>query len=355
MEEETHGEDVRKEKPGAKQVGLRDVAKAAGVSTATVSRVLNDPERVSPSRRDRVLSVIQNLNWVPDGSARALSTRRTGTIGAVFPTLTHGDFARTFHVLQNELARTGQILLLALSEYDIEVEFRQVRKFIERGVDGLILVGATHHRDLAGIIAQRGLPVVQTFLYDRDSSVPTVGHDNRDAVYRLTKYLIALGHRRVAFIAQSMRNNDRAKARLQGMREALAEHGLQLNKAHFLEGHWNITEGKQMLRQLLSTDPRPTAIVCGNPHLAVGVTLEAQELGLSVPGDISIACYDDSEIIRELPVPITSVRGSSEEVGRHAVRILLELLEGENSNLSYECRAEILVRASCAPPPADAG
>src|SRR5262249_60404970 len=124
-----------------RNVGLRDVARVAGVSTATVSRAMNSPDTVSEELRARVASVVRHLGWVPHGAARALATRRTGTIGAVFPTLTHGDFARAIQGLQSELSKAGRTLLLACSEYDPEQEHRQVRKLIERGVDALVLVG----------------------------------------------------------------------------------------------------------------------------------------------------------------------------------------------------------------------
>ena len=129
-------------------VGLRDVARVAGVSTATVSRAMNNPDAVSQELRTRIASVVRHLGWVPDGAARALTTKRTGTIGAVFPTLTHGDFARAIQALQHELAARGYTLLLACSEYKPEQEYDQVRKFIERGVDALLLVGEAHHADL---------------------------------------------------------------------------------------------------------------------------------------------------------------------------------------------------------------
>ena len=125
-------------RPVRSTVGLRDVARAAGVSTATVSRAINHPSLVSQDVRQRVVAVAEQLGWVPDGAARALSTRRSGAIGAVFPTLTHGDFARAIAAIQVELQAGGYTLLLACSNYDLDQEYQQVRKFAERGVDDLV-------------------------------------------------------------------------------------------------------------------------------------------------------------------------------------------------------------------------
>lgn len=323
----------------------------AGVSTATVSRAMNNPETVSQELRTRIASVVRHLGWVPHGVARALATKRTGTIGAVFPTLTHGDFARAIQALQNELAERGYTLLLACSEYKPEQEYDQVRKFIERGVDGLILVGEAHHGDLPALLEKHKVHHVHTFVYNPTTHGTCVGPDNRKALYRLTNYLIGLGHKRFGVIAQSTQNNDRAQARLQGVRDALAERSMAIQPAHFAEGYWGVHEGRQLFRRILAQAPRPTAVICGNAYLAVGALLESQAMGIRVPEEMSIAGYDDIEIMAELPIPITTVRVLSDEVGRRAARLLVAKVEGGKVDLDYECDAEIVVRKSSGPAP----
>ena len=209
-------------KAAGRNVGLRDVARVAGVSTATVSRAMNNPEAVSEELRDRIASVVRHLGWVPHGAARALATRRTGTIGAVFPTLTHGDFARAIQALQSELSRSGYTLLLACSEYNAQQEYQQVRKLIERGVDALLLVGEAHHNDLAELLGKNRIPYVNTFVYNPSTHGTCVGPDNRKALHKITDYLIDLGHKSFGVVAQSTDNNDRAQARLQGIRTTVS-------------------------------------------------------------------------------------------------------------------------------------
>lgn len=331
-------------------VGLRAVARAAGVSTATVSRAINNPELVSEELRTRVSAVIEHLGWVPDGAARALATRRSGAIGAVFPTLTHGDFARATFALQHELQKDGYALLLACSEYNPDQELMQVRKFLERGVDGLILVGEAHHGDLPKLLARRRVPTINTFVYDKETHGRTIGTDNRQTLEALTNYLIELGHRRLGVIAQSTVNNDRAAARLAGINDALSAHGLAIRPNHMAVGLSGIAEARSLFRQIVEAEPCPTAIICGNAYLAVGAELEALSLGLSVPDDISIVGYDDIELMNELPVPITTVRVPSEEIGRRAARYILGRIFGRDEETQFECDAEIVKRASCAPP-----
>jgi LacI family transcriptional regulator len=335
----------------ASSIGLRQVARVAGVSTATVSRAINRPEVVSADLRQRIALAVEQLGWVPDGAARALTTRRSHTIGAVFPTLSVGDFARATHAIQAELLQAGYTLLLACSEYDLEQELQQVRKFIERGVDGLILVGQAHHPNLAPLLARRQMPFVNTFVYDPRTHGTCVGPDNRKALIAMTDYLADLGHVRFGVIAQSTRNNDRASARLDGIRDALAMRGLAVRPQHFAVGEWTVAEGRSLFRRVIAADPQPTAVICGNAHLTVGALLEALALGLKVPDDVSIVGYDDIEVMSHLPVPLTTVRVPGQVVGRSAAQILVARLEGRELNVPLEIEAEIVIRASSGPPP----
>ncbi len=309
---------------------------------------MNNPELVSPELKERIASVVQRLGWVPDGIARALTTRRTGAIGAVFPTLTHGDFARAIDGLQSELTRLGYTLLLACSEYDFDQEFRQVKKFVERGVDAILLVGELHHHDLTGFLTRNDVPMLNMFVYNRDTHGTSIGPDNHKALYRLTNHLIDFGHRRFGVIAQDATTNDRARARTEGIRDALAEHSLAVRPDHFVVGQWTIHQGRELFRRIVSKDPKPTAVICGNGYLAVGAMLESQTLGIRVPDEMSIVGYDDIEIMAELPIPITTVRVLSDEVGRRAGSHIAALLEGREEATVFECAAEILLLELCA-------
>jgi LacI family transcriptional regulator len=332
---------------------LREVAKIAGVSTATVSRAMNNPGVVSAELRERIVSVVQRLGWVPHGAARALATRRSRAIGAVFPTLTHGDFARALEGLQNELAQVGYALLLACSNYDIDQEFQQVRRLVERGVDAVLLVGELHHPSLIDLLDQNAKPHMNLFVYDAQTRGLSIGPDNYKALYRLTEYLLNLGHRRFGVIAQETTVNDRAAARLRGIHDALAEHAIAVRPECFAVGQWTIREGRELFRRIVTRAPLPTAVICGNAYLAVGALLESQAQGIRVPEQMSIVGYDDIEIMCELPVPITTVRVLSEEVGRRAARCIVARLEGGEDATEFECGAEIVVRASSGPPPID--
>jgi LacI family transcriptional regulator len=179
-----------------------------------------------------------------------------------------------------------------------------------------------------------------------------VGPDNRKALMSMTNYLADLGHCRFGVIAQSIRNNDRASARLEGIRDALAMRGLAVRPQHFAVGEWSIAEGRNLFRQVITADPRPTAVICGNAHLAVGAVLEALSMGIKPPEEVSIVGYDDIEIMSHLPVPITTVRVPGQAIGRTAAQVLVARLEVRELDIPLESKAEIVVRASSGPPPA---
>jgi LacI family transcriptional regulator len=231
----------------ARPASLRDVAALARVSTATVSRALNGPETVSPELGRRIQMVIRELGWVPSGAARALATRRTFTVGTTFPSLAQGLFANSIDGLQDELATRSYTLLLAHSRYSFAEERQQAIKLVERGVDGLVLVGQQRPTELTGFLEKRRVPYVCTIVYDPDAPVPCIGPDSYRALYEMTEYLIGLGHRRFGLIAQSIEGNDRAQARWRGVHDALAVRGIAVLPQHALPGHWSITEGRRLL------------------------------------------------------------------------------------------------------------
>lgn len=337
---------------GAAQVRLADVARMVGVSTATVSRALNRPETVSEAVRERVAEAVRHLGWVPHGAARALITRRSGTVGAIIPNLAQENFAEAVQALQQELLDNGHTLLLACSDYDPACELQFARKMIERGVDALALVGEAHLPDLYHLLAVQAVPFVNTFNYRGETTYPSIGVDNYRAMLRLTGRLLELGHERFAVIAQRTRANDRAGARLNAVTDALAMRGLEVPQEHLAHGAWSVAEGRALFRAVVEAPPRPTAVICTNGYLAVGAALEAMALGLGVPDDVSVAGFDDLQIMAELPVPLTTVRVPSAEIGRLTARYLLARLHDGAFDGPFECAPEILFRASVGPPPA---
>lgn len=328
---------------------LEDVATAAGVSTATVSRCLSHPEKVRPALRSRVEEVIGRLGYTPHGAARALASSRTNTIGAVIPTLSNAIFAAVVQTLQEALAAEGRTLLLAASDYDRKREAQQIGNLVVRGIDGLMLTGEEREPAVYDLLQRRSIRKVCTYVHHPDSPHSTIGFDNAGTMVRLIAFLHDLGHRRMAMIAGIGQDNDRAAERIAGVRLGLAERGLA--PLAVLERRYSVTEGRQALRTLLELPERPTAILCGNDVLALGVMLEAIQLGLSVPNQLSITGFDDLSLAREIPPGLTTIHAPLRDMGRLAADYLMAPANPEEPPLHRELPAELVVRGSTGPAP----
>jgi LacI family transcriptional regulator len=331
-------------------VSLDDVARHAGVSPATVSRALNGTAGVRAEMMEKVRRACEELGYMPNGAARALSTRRSRTIGAIVPSIENEGFARTISALQRRLKEAEYSLLLACSDYDPAQELHEARLLLSRGIDGIVLVGGAHDPALLPLIRQQKIPVVETWTLLKDQ--PSVGFDNALAAYQLTDYLVSLGHRKIGIIAGRTSNNDRASARAAGVRECLDKHGLKLHAELYVERPYLILEGKSAMQTMMSTNSAPTAVVCANDQIAFGALIGANALGLSVPGDVSIAGFNDVAWSAHINPPLTTVKVPAEEIGRASANFLLNCLAGETVVNSVEVPVNLIVRGSTAPPPA---
>ena len=332
-------------------VTVLQVAAMAGVSVATVSRVLNRPETVRESLRDKVLSAISKLNYVPHGAARALASRRTKTIGAVVPTLDNGTFAQSLEALQSCINQAGYVLLVATSEYDLARESEEVRALLERGIDGLMLVGADHELSVYARLQSKGIPLVLTWAIEAPFGHGCVGFDNAELAQQLADHLVDLGHRHFGIIAGITRHNDRAAGRLTGYKDALAKRGIDLNEVPIFERRYSINDGRAALRMLMSVKPRPTAVLCGNDILAIGALTECAASGLDVPRDISIAGFDDNEMSACVTPSLTTVSVKPHLMGQFAAEYLIARLSGGKTAEIVDVHAELVLRQSTAPPP----
>ncbi|MFZ5556303.1 MAG: LacI family DNA-binding transcriptional regulator [Pseudomonadota bacterium] len=333
-----------------KSAKLSDVARLAGVSTATVSRALSLPQKVRPETLEKIQRVIKKLGYVPHGAARALALRRTFTIGAVVPTLDNAIFAETTHALQKTLDEAGYTLLLACHEFNPDVETRVARTLIERGVDGVVLFGTDHQKPLWQLIETLQLPYVLSWAFDKTGARPCVGFDSRAAGRRVAEYLIDLGHRRFAMISGLTATNERHRARVQGVKDALAARGIPLEPACVVEKQFSPNAGREAMHELLKMKVPPTAVICGNDVLAIGAIAECHAAGLEVPGDLSITGFDDMAIASMISPGLTTVRFPAYELGKLAAENLLLHLNAAGAPAQRELPVELIVRESTAPP-----
>lgn len=325
---------------------MADVARLAAVSTATVSRVLSRPESVSDVLRKKVGRVVAQLGYLPDAGARALMLRRSGTVGAVFPTVDNAIFASAIEAFQRRLATSDMQLLLATSGYDLANEMRQAINLVTRGADGLALCGLRHRPELLDFLSQRRVPCVHLMIHHPGDDCITVGFDNTEASRQATRYLIDLGHRQIAMLAGVTNNNDRATDRVKGVRQALASVGLELTPRRLVERAYNLSEARAGLRELMAQRPAPTAIICGNDVLAFGAMLEAGSLGLEIPRDVSIVGFDDLEMARHMRPALTTIRVPTEQMWAIAADRLIAAIRGLPFPHSTKIDVALIVRES---------
>jgi LacI family transcriptional regulator len=330
----------------------RDVARLAGVSTATVSRALNLPDSVDPTTLTRVRAAIDKLRYVPHGAARALRSRKSDTLGAVVPSFDYALYARTTSALQREVDARGYALVLAAHHYDLQTEVRVTQQMVQHGVDAFVFVGLDHEGSLYSLLDRYGRPYVLTWGVDPSGLHPSIGFDNRAATYAMTRHLLELGHRRFGLISAPTAGNDRSRERGAGVRNALAGAGLTLDDDAIRYGPIALESGAAAMRELLALVPRPTAVIATNDVFAVGAMVACREAGVRIPEDISITGVDNTDLGATQTPGLTSIRTPVIEIGRAAAQQLFARLEGEPAELSQLLPFELVTRGSTAPPAA---
>jgi LacI family transcriptional regulator len=332
------------------KVKIEDVAREAAVSPATVSRVLNHPEIVRPELREKVARAIADLSYTRDSAARALKSGRMRTIGAIVPTLGLGIFAEGVEALQNRLSESGYTLFVANSQYDQRRELQELQSLIERGIDGIVLVGGSHGLELRTLIQQAGVPVITTYVSKAQGGIPAIGIDNQRATRELTQYLLNLGHVRFGIIANVPPANDRSRARLDGIQKTLAQAGIRLEPTRIIRADFSLAQGRSALRQLMSDHPDTTAVICTTDTLAIGAMAEARKLGLNVPHQLSITGFDDVELSAQVDPPLTTISVPAAEIGRGAADYLINAIAGMPIPKTVQLPYRLIMRASTAPP-----
>ncbi len=323
---------------------LQDVARVAGVSTATVSRCLNQPDKVRPDVRARINAAIATLGYVPHGAARALASRRTQTVGAVVPTIDNAIFSEAIQYLQRGLSQEKYTLLLAQSNYSQQEELREVQALLARGIDGLVLVGADHHPAVFEAIDQQQIPYVNLWSYNPASTYSCIGLDNISAGRRLAQHLTELGHRQLGCISAILDNNDRARQRLQGVRAHLATQQLSLAAERVLQVRYSGEQARQAMHTLIRQHPEITAVICSNDILALGALSAARELALEVPGDLSVTGFDKLEMLAVLHPALTTMNSPSRRMGMRAADYLLRQIKAGTRQVErLELATELIV------------
>ncbi|MGB9777063.1 MAG: LacI family DNA-binding transcriptional regulator [Anaerolineae bacterium] len=330
---------------------IQDVARRAGVSRQTVSRVLNNKGEVRPETRQRVLAAIEELNYRPNAVARSMVRGHTCTLGCIAPTLTDFTFASIIEGAQAEARCRGYFILTGSAPTEQEVE-SLLEEFLHRQVDGLMVFNPYadgRFRHLRPLM-ESGIPIVYLGNTPRGEPVSSVRCDDQDGGFRATRYLLELGHTAIATVTGPS-NEECVGDRLNGYRRALEESGLSADDRMVVRGDWSALSGYRAVRFLLEASMTFTAVFAQNDQMAVGAIRALEEAGLQVPRDVSVIGFDDIPLASYFDPPLTTLRQPMAELGAHAARLLIAAIR--EPGLSPEqvlLPARIVERASCAPP-----
>lgn len=334
-------------------VTIKDVARRANVSVATVSRALNGHENVADAVRRRVISIASELRYTPHHAARSLSSRKTQTIGVVLPDL-HGEFFSELIRGIDQVARERSLHLLVSSYHGDPEEQGAALRAMRGRVDGLLVmspyVGNASH------LVENLSPAVPAVLMNTripGAGIRNLGIDNHGGAREMTRHLAHAGYRRIAFIAGPQDNFD-ARDRLQGYRDGLAEF-LPGIAPWIVEGDFSESAGHRAGQALLAADVRPDAVFAANDMMAVGCLFAFDQAGVRVPGDIALAGFDDIPLSRYVHPALTTMRVDIAALGARAMRAVLEApAEGEDAPSDAPLRTELIVRASSGAKPDNA-
>ncbi|WP_421902616.1 substrate-binding domain-containing protein [Maridesulfovibrio sp.] len=310
---------------------IKDVAKLAGVSTSTVSHVLNRTRFVSDEKRELVEQAVEELNYRPSSIARSLKVQQTRTLGMLVTASRNPFFAEVVHGVERRCYERGYTLFLCNTEGDIGRMEANLDALEEKRVDGLLLLCSEVNDEIINLIeAERSVPIV-VFDWGPESANVDRIYDNSLSGARLaTKYLIAKGHTNIGCIV-GPQDRRSAKERLEGYRQAMEETGLPVGDEWIVEGDYDCEGGVEAMRYLAELDEMPSAVFVCNDMMAIGVLSEAARLGINVPQDLSVIGYDNVYISRFTAPALTTIHQPKKEIAARAVDTLIDRLSSKRS------------------------
>ncbi len=328
---------------------IQDVARDAGVSTATVSRVLSAPERVAEVTRARVLASVERLGYAPNVAAKSLRTLKTGKILVTVPDISNPFFSQVIRGVEEAATAAGYAVLLGDTRHEEEREDQYALLLRRREADGIIFLGHRLAPALAELVSAQGpkAPVVNGCEFSPELGVPSAHIDNARAAAEAMEHLYELGHRRVGVITGPLAS-PLSRDRLSGVQAAAARRGAW--GLNVVQGDFTIESGLAQAQALLEAEPRPTAIFCFSDEMAMGALEALRRKGLACPADVSLVGFDDIRYARHLDPPLTTVSQPKEAIGHEVVRLLLDVLAGRADTVRHVTLAHrLVVRASTAP------
>ncbi|WP_175638679.1 LacI family DNA-binding transcriptional regulator [Metabacillus schmidteae] len=327
-------------------VKMRDVAKLANVSVATVSRVLHNPETVKEATRKKVLSVIEELNYQPNMLARQFRRNETNIILVVVPSIMNTVFSGIIEGIEYEASRHGYRVLLGNTNRKVENEYGLVELLKQKQTDGMILLSERMDSNYIKTLSEE-YPLVLATAYIEGLKVPSVSIDNISSSREAVEHLIGLGHKKIAHISgplQFAMSRDRYK----GYKQALLQNNIEIRNMLVQEGDFTFESGYNQMLKIMALEKTPTAIFAANDEMAMGAIKAVKELGIDVPRNIAVVGFDNIGFSSKFDPALTTVAQPLFEMGQKSMKLLLQQIQGVPLlKEQYILECDFIVRESC--------
>lgn len=314
----------------SKPVTMEDVAKAAGVSRMTVSRAMRAEGSVSKNTRQRILDIVNKMSYVPDQMAGSLSTKRSGFVATLVPSLNNVHYAKMVQALTESIEVTGMQILLGHTDYSMAREEKLVESMLKRRPEAIALPFDGHTARTIKLLKQAQIPVVELWETPTDPIGYTVGFSNEQASYQMTEKLVQLGYRNIAFLCETNDEWTRGASRRAGFKNAMEAAGLSAHRMiRFGKPPMSVKDGYVIGKNLKQYYDDIDCVFCVSDSPAFGVIKALQEQGVQVPNDVGVAGFGNFEVSRFASPSITTVKVDPAEVGRVAAELVLRLLDDQ--------------------------
>lgn len=332
-------------------MNIRDVAKESNVSTATVSRVLNNKGYVNSATKEIVLDVIRKLNYQPNELARNLSFNKTKVIGLILPDITNHFFSMIARGVEDQAHFSDYQVMLCNTDANMITEYNYLQTLIRNKVSGIVIAGTVRgkqdNEQFNNVLTCNQIPIVMIDRKVNDDRIDTVRFDNFLGGKMMTKHLLGLGHRKIVFL-NGPNCLDVSMDRELGYREALIEAGMNVDEENIRYGEFTYESGNKMVSQLIEKNNLPSAIFAANDLIAIGAINQLREAGLKVPEDVAVVGFDNIWITSNIDPPLTTVVQPAFNMGVHGIKLLLNRIENPSIEIVEKVFEPVLeIRKSC--------
>ena len=310
------------------KVTIKDIAREAGVSVTTVSRVINNKPDVSDKTKEKVLKIIDEFNYNPNSVARGLVMQKTHTIGLIIPDISNPFFPDIAKAIEDKAQKLGYSVILFNTDNHLEREKKGVDLFKSKQVDGLVVSLSLGNENILKDLKKRNYPVVQIDRAVLNHLYPLISIDNKKSAYEIVQFLIKKGHKKIAHITGDL-NTTTARDRLAGYKKALHDFDIEIDEELIIEGDYSKKAGLEGAEKLLKLKNPPTAVFAANDLTAAGVYNAVFAEGLNIPEDIAVAGHDDIDLASLLRPALTTMSQPKYSIGERAVTVLMKMINSD--------------------------